>query len=319
METANRVLDYYSGAAAMTRGGAPGRRLTGLPAQIGPLCERVQNLFLYDVVAKDFYGYDIPKYRLREIHVRSAANLLDKIFARSAAPLTEPRSLDKRVIGRCGHFVLLAVAALRAYRIPARARCGFGAYFNPPQFEDHWVCEYWDEAKGQWSFADVQFDSVWIDKLNIRHDVLDVPRDQFLVAAEAWKSCRAGTLDPARFGIEFAKFRGLWFIAGSLIRDLAALNKIEMLPWDSWGAQPQPNAELSAADLEFFDKLAELTETPDRTFDELRDRYASDDRVRVPQTVFNAIKNQTEAVGIQLDRPARDVAAASGTGRPAPH
>jgi hypothetical protein len=34
-----------------------------------------------------------------------------------------------------------------------------------------------------------------------------------------------------------------------LIRDLATLNGCEVLPWDVWGAQPPPDAELSAVEL----------------------------------------------------------------------
>jgi hypothetical protein len=42
-------------------------------------------------------------------------------------------------------------AMLRAQGTPARARCGFGGYFGSGTFEDHWVCEYWDEAAPGWN------------------------------------------------------------------------------------------------------------------------------------------------------------------------
>ena len=213
-----------------------------------------------------------------------------------------PRSLDKRAIGRCHHFALMTVAVLRAHGISARARCGFGAYFNPPQFEDHWVCEYWDAAERRWVLADTQLDAVWIGKLQIQHDVLDVPRDRFLTAANAWKQCRDGKLDPARFGISFVQLHGLWFVAGSLIRDLASLNKVEMLPWDSWGEQPGPNTTLDGSQLRFFDQIADMTSDVDRSFDALREKYANDDRLRVPQKVFNGLKQRMEPVDLSLRR-----------------
>jgi hypothetical protein len=87
--------------------------------------------------------------------------------------------------------------------------------------------------------VDAQFDEVWRNKLSIEHDILDVPRDRFLVAADAWTQCRAGNADPGKFGIGFVHMHGLWYIAENLVRDLAALNKIEPLPWDVWGAQPK--------------------------------------------------------------------------------
>jgi len=90
--------------------------------------------------------------------------------------------------------------------------------------------------------------------------------------------------------------RGLWFIAAELIRDLAALNKMEMLPWDIWGAMPKPNEALDQDRLAFFDRLAQLTRNPDASFDELRKVYAADDRLRVPDTVFNFLLNRAEQV-----------------------
>lgn len=49
---------------------------------------------------------------------------------------------------------------------------------------------------------------------------------------------RTDTADPARFGINVADIHRLWYVAQNLIRDLAALNRVEMLPWDVWGELP---------------------------------------------------------------------------------
>jgi hypothetical protein len=289
------VLEYYAEAGPMTTGGSHDGYLASAPSSIRELAQTVQKLFLYDVVAKDFYGFDVPKQRADEIHLRSTESLLDRIIQLDDAPLAEPRSLDKRTIGRCHHFALMTVAVLRAHGISARARCGFGAYFNTPQFEDHWVCEYRDAGERRWVLVDTQLDAVWIDKLDIQHDVLDVPRDRFLTAADAWKQCRTGKIDPERFGISFVQLHGLWFVAGSLVRDLAAVNKMEMLPWDSWGAQPEPLAKLDDAQLRFFDEIAAIT-CDDVSFNAARERYAEDDRLRVPQKVFNGLKQRMESV-----------------------
>jgi hypothetical protein len=84
------------------------------------------------------------------------------------------------------------------------------------------------------------------------------------------------------------QLKGLWFVAGNLIRDVAWLNKHEMLPWDVWGAMPGPDQALGADQLAFFDRLAQLTSDPDAHFDELRDLSEHDERVRVPGRVFNS-------------------------------
>ena len=84
-------------------------------------------------------------------------------------------------------------------------------------------------------------------------------------------------------------------MAGSLIRDIAALNKMEMAPWDVWGAQPGPQ---DALDLAFFDDLAALTHDPDNSFSKVRRRYDEDGRLHVPATVFNALNQRREAIDI---------------------
>jgi hypothetical protein len=119
-----------------------------------------------------------------------------------------------------------------------RARCGFGAYFERGKFVDHWVAEYWDGRR--WVMADPQMDDTQRALFHIDFDPMDVPRDRFVIAGDAWAMCRAGKADRQAFGI--MDMNGWWFIAGNVVRDIAALNNVVMLPWDVWGAMPQPGA-----------------------------------------------------------------------------
>jgi transglutaminase-like putative cysteine protease len=142
------------------------------------------------------------------------------------------RTASARVAGNCRHFTVLLVTLLRAQGTPARARCGFGGYFGTGTFEDHWVCEFWAVGQQRWVLADAQLDARQRDFFTIGFDVLDVPRDQFLVAGDAWARYRAGTADPGDFGLTLLHESGAWWIAANLIRDVAALCGMEMLPWD---------------------------------------------------------------------------------------
>ena len=250
----------------------------------------VQGLCIYDVVAQDFYGVRLSAKRQQDIHLRTPEAITRRIRELDDRPLGKPRPPAKRLAARCGQFTMLLVELLRQEGVRARARCGFGAYFNLPYFEDHWVCEYWKADENRWALADAQFDDVWRKNLKIRHDVLDVPREQFLVAADAWRLCRSGKADPRKFGIAFANLRGLWFVAGSLVRDVAALNGAQVLPWDVWGAMPREPRELSPDELEYFDRLAAASEA------DLKRLYRSDPGLRVPPRVFNAIRNTEEAI-----------------------
>jgi hypothetical protein len=190
----------------------------------------------------------------------------------------------------CRHFTLLHVAMLRRQGVAARARCGFGAYFEKGKFVDHWVTEYWNEAGRRWVLVDAQLDARQRELFKIAFDPLDVPRDQFLIAGQGWQLCRAGKADPQAFGI--LDMHGLWFVASNVIRDVAALNNHEMLPWDVWGAMTR---EDSAIDLALIDRLAALTRDPDVDLDALRSAYA-DKRIAVPDTVFNAVLNRPDPV-----------------------
>jgi hypothetical protein len=185
---------------------------------------------------------------------------------------------------------------LRAKGVPSRARVGFGRYFGRDGFEDHWVCEYWNRQLEKWTLVDAQMDEKWRARLGLRIDPTDVPRDQFLVSSDGWNLCRAHRADPSAFGISFAGLHGLWFVANNLLRDLAALNKMEMLPWDAWGGHLQPNQELKGSDLALFDRVAELTHDPDSSFEELRRTYEEDPRCRVPPMVFNGILGRPDRI-----------------------
>ena len=67
-----------------------------------------------------------------------------------------------------------------------------------------------------------------------------------------------------------------------------------MLSWDVWGAQPGPDQQLDAGQLAFFDELALVTREPDASFDQLRETYRDDDRVRVPDQVYNSLLDRSE-------------------------
>src|SRR6185437_13181688 len=111
-----------------------------------------------------------------------------------------------------------------------------------------------------------------------------------------WASIRSGAADPMSFGISSMKEFGAWVVAGNLVRDFAALNNMEMLPWDVWGVMPGPSDEIGDDLLPLFDRLAELTRDPDRRLAELRELYQQDERVRVPPKVKNDISGCEEVI-----------------------
>lgn len=119
-----------------------------------------------------------------------------------------------------------------------------------------------------------------------------MPRDQFLVGGKAWQLCRTRQADPETFGI--FEMHGLWFVRGNLVRDVASLDKMELLPWDCWGIIEARDEDLSPSDLDLLDHVAELTCTDVPEFDRVRQLYENDNRLHVPTT----IRSYTQA-GVQ--------------------
>lgn len=287
-------LSTYTRPVGMTSAGRYAPLLSGLPRDVRRLAAVAQGLLIHEHLA-EHYGVNLSAADRATVHVRPVEGLLEQIVSRDDRPLHVAREPAARVAGNCRHFTVLTAAMLRAQGTPARARCGFGGYFTPGWFEDHWVCEYWHFGRRQWLLLDAQIDDPQRGWFGIDFDVADVPRDQFWVAGQAWRACRSGTADPARFGLTLVGEAGEWWIAENLVRDSAALRNIEVLPWDSWGAMPGPDKPIDGGLAALLDRLADLTQSPDAHHAEL-EKLCEDDRLRVPGTVRNAARNRDEAL-----------------------
>jgi len=247
-------------------------------------------------MAPFLYGVTVSGEQRRDMHIRPITEMLTRIRALDAQPLTIAREPGHRLPSVCRHFSLMLSAILREQGIAARARCGFGAYFTPGKFEDHWVCEYWNAAQARWILVDAQLDAVQRRTFHVDFDPLDVPRDGFIIAGDAWQMCRSGRADSNQFGLSIVNLQGLWFIAGNVVRDLASLNGMELLPWDVWGLMEMNDAGLSDEKKALLDRVAALTLAGDNAFSEIRAIYESDGRLRVPPVVFNALRNVPETI-----------------------
>jgi len=278
------ALGYYATAGPFTELAAHASRVRELPQTLMELCQVVQGLVVHPFLAH-LYGLAPQALRQDELQIRPASQMLDRILALDARPLSQTRPPERRFVGNCRHFTVLLCALLRAWGVPARARCGFGLWFNPPRYEDHWVCEVWNEGRGVWHLVDAQLDAIQREAFRISFDPLDVPRTQFLVAGDAWQRCRSGRAEPQRFGI--LDIRGLWFVRGNLVRDLAAHTKRELLPWDGWGFADNPVDPEDSTELALLDRVAELTQADAASHEEVLKLYDSNVRLRVPRVIMS--------------------------------
>lgn len=216
------AIDYYARPTPMTAvSSAPSGAVPGLLSV-------AREVIVHEHMTA-LYGFDRPAGRNEELMMRPAAAIVD------AAGGLDARPSEQRVLGNCRQFSVLTVALLRANDIAARARCGFSSTFEPGRWVDHWIVEWHDGSR--WVRSDCQIDDVQRATFGHDFDPLDLPDGAFATGGEAWDMCRNGT-DPETFGI--LDMWGLWFVQGNAVADLAALNKVEMLPWDDWGLRSGP-------------------------------------------------------------------------------
>lgn len=290
-------LAFYSTHSTYSDPGAFAHRYAGLPRDPTQLARITRDLLIHRL-EDGFYDHTHPTDRLHnDAETRYIDDILRIITERAPAPLTQPREPGDRFVGVCRDFSLLHCSFLRHFGIPARIRSGFADYFNSPATDasqlfhgDHVVTEYWTEDRG-WLLADSQLtDPVVTAHWNADFDPMDVPRDRFLVAGEAWQAIREGRADQETFGLHpphEGPFWGEWFVAGNIRLDLAALNKVETLLWDVWGEEEEggePGGQLPDPAREFYDRVAPVV-SGDVSFPAARDLFTKDDTLRTPDTV----------------------------------
>ncbi len=287
-------LTFYSQQGRISDPGDQAAALAHLPADLPALVQLVQNLTQH-VFWAERCGLEVPPQRFAELQLRTLRRRLARTLELDARPLVEPRPLEKKLLGNCRDFSLLLTALLRHQGVPARARCGFGAYFLPDHFEDHWVTEYWNASQVRWVLVDAQLDALQCEVLGITFDPLDVPRHQFIVGGRAWQMCRSAEQQADKFGI--FNMKGLGFVRGNLVRDLASLNRVELMPWDCWGVILSETLD-NPADLAALDQAAALTagDVPDLAA--VRQLYQDDARFRVEDTILSFVDGQMQAVNL---------------------
>ncbi|MFC9876311.1 transglutaminase domain-containing protein [Nocardia salmonicida] len=221
------VIDYSSPGPLTSLHGAHLEAVEPLPTGIVDVCGLAAGLVIQP---NDAQAFGLPDERFPQNQIRPVGELVDALLSLDSRPLTVRREPNHRVIGTCRHFAVISCALLRHRGIASRVRCGFATYFQPGKGLDHWITEYWNDVEHRW----VRIDSEILGQSILEHPE-DLRAEQFLSGGEAWTAFRQGRIDAATFGVHGTANWGPAEIRGNAIKDLAALNKIETLPWDEWG------------------------------------------------------------------------------------
>ena len=234
-----------------------------LPAEPEMLCAAARDLLISPDLAM---AAGMTADRQAERNIRPARSIIDLALGMQGG-LSGHRSAEKRVVGTCRHFAVVASAFLIGRGIPARSRCGFATYFVPGRAVDHWITEHWSAEGNRWVRIDAEIAGLGLG-------LVDHPEDlrpgEFLTGGEAWVRFRAGEIDPDTFGVHGTENWGWAEIAGNLLRDLAALGKQEMLPWDVWGPMSECYAGTRTAQVdELLDACAAASTLEDNAIDRL--------------------------------------------------
>ena len=267
MHEIDTVVRDYTQHSPYTAPGAQSDWLEDAPTTVAGIRRLVSGLVFHYRAAGDPAYRDFAAPRLDEIDLRYASAILGRLRELQPDAITAERSLPNRVLGCCRDFTLLFVTLARQAGIPARMRVGFAGYFVDGWGIDHVVAEVWDAAEGRWMLVEPQVDDGFVDAVtNAPLDLLDVPRDRFLVGADAWRLARTGAIDHDRFVVEPQNptpFLRSWpYLEHNLAVDLAALNGCELVLWDAWGPLEEltdparPSFEVSGRRLAELDELA---------------------------------------------------------------
>ncbi len=246
-------METFSEQGQLTSPGQYASALDALPDDVASLMAAVRGLFVHDGFL-GIYGlahFDFSSYSRETLPLEKR---LDRILRHSSLPLATARPVDRREVGTCRDYALMACGMLRHKSVRARVRCGFARYFTPGRYEDHWICEYWRADEERWARADAQLDGAHCDHLGLDFNTCDLPDGEFVTANEAWDLVRNEAVAAQLFG--HGEAAGEWFLWVNLARDCLSLRGQEVSPWDGWRRAMGRESEIDAADRAACDRIA---------------------------------------------------------------
>jgi excinuclease ABC subunit A len=267
------IRKYYAQHSAITDPREYAYLFDYLPHDVPSLVKIVQGLLVHPAWRE---ACNLPDERHREFYLRSVPQMLKRILQLDSRPLSMERPPEKRKVSICRDWAVLLVSILRHQGVPARLRIGFAGYFiSPkPKYVDHRIAEYWSKELERWVLVDAMIDAVRRQRLNLKFDTLNIDSiSPFLMAGEVWQRCRTDKANPEEFG-DSPDDRGMPPIRYALLHDFDALNKVELIGFDTFhNLINKPEHEVTESERKLLDEIAEITTHVDSRFDDLQTLY----------------------------------------------
>lgn len=225
----------------------------------------------------------IPWWRQPEddVLVTSAA-MLSELYRRDKRGFVNDRDPKDKLILTCRFVAIMMASILKSKGIPSRVRAGNAPYFDMGRdlkdvSTDHWINQYWSKHENRWITIDVDGSLSLKDKF----DPYNMPAGKFDFPADVWLNIRDGKVDPQRF-YNAGGYRGNIVIVWSLFYDFHSLMNSEIiyLHGTKYG-DPKKFDNITEADFDKIDNLAQLIQKPDENFDELVKIWETDKDFRL--------------------------------------
>jgi hypothetical protein len=294
MPALTNILNYYRTQSELSSPRKYAHLYDGLPTDVRDLCGIIQGFLLHQfwIIREPHYGLMAADLKAddrdlnAEINLRSVEQKYERLLALDGRPLTEPRPPQLRLVGNCRDYALLLTSMLRHQGVPARVRSGVARYFYRGQvrMEDHFICEWWNEAEKRWQRTDPQIDAVQRKVLGMTLDPADLPSDQFLDSVESYDALQEGRVPPEKIGI--FDYNGWPYVRYKLVSDLAGLNRVEVLAWEGWGVcRTFETDAISEADQALLDEIIAAVRGMDSDpaqFERMRTLFTSEPGLQFP-------------------------------------
>jgi hypothetical protein len=284
MIISKKEIDFYSKSGIRTRVGKD--IFKDFPNEIDKIVEIIQGLLIHRFHLKN-YDVKIPEKRFEEVNIKTVSEMIDCILKLNKKSLIAPRKSNKKMVGICKHFAMFLCAVLRDKNIPARTRCGFATYFQKGFFDDHWICEYWNDKEKRWICVDCQVDDRQKKELHLEKtfiNLLDLKQGEFINSGNLWILERKNIISPNICGFAPFSEKGSFYVRGNLLRDFFSLNKIQYL-YDEEDFLMKKSYHPCMEDFKFLNKIAKLTSNADKNFKKIRELYKNRKDLR-PKKIF---------------------------------